>query len=148
MADTDEARLTGGCLCGAIRFEITGALSDIWTCHCSKCRKARGSAFHAGAMCRAADLRMLSGDDAITAYDAPSGYPTRFCRHCGSPAPLVFEQGGYAIVFAGTLDGATGKRLLHHIHVASKADWYEIHDDRPQHAEGFPGIEGMSERPR
>jgi hypothetical protein len=132
---------TGSCLCRAVRYEIDGRLSPIMLCHCSKCRKANGSAFHSGQLCRASRFRFVSGEDAVTEYRTPSGYTTRFCRHCGSPVPQLVED-GYVVVHAGALDEDPGTRPMCHIFVGSKAPWFEIADALPQHAEHMPRGEG------
>jgi hypothetical protein len=129
---------TGGCLCGAVRYEIDGRISPIWFCHCSKCRRARGSAFHAGAACRRKRFRFLQGEEAIAEYRMPSGYATRFCRTCGSPAPSFPEHTDLVTFPVGTLDGDPGSRPQRHIFVASKAPWYEIRDELQQFAEQAP----------
>src|SRR5262249_6800237 len=89
--------VTGGCLCGAVGYEIDGRISGIWYCHCSKCRKVTGSAFHPGALCRRAAFRWTRGEEEVAEYRSSSGYTTRFCRRCGSPAPS-FLPGGESVV--------------------------------------------------
>lgn len=51
--------LRGSCLCGGVRYEITGPLSGALNCHCSMCRKAHGAAFRSRARVRAADFRWV-----------------------------------------------------------------------------------------
>ncbi len=133
--------LTGGCLCGAIRFEIEGSISSIWLCHCSKCRRVTGSAFHPTALCHARDFRFACGEDQIASHRTASGYTTRFCRNCGSPVPAQLEGTDSLTLSLGTLDQDPGKRVVHHIFTASKAPWYEICDDLPQYAEHKPGTQ-------
>jgi hypothetical protein len=127
--------VTGSCLCGAVRYEIVGRISPIALCHCSKCRKANGSAFHAGALCRKTRFRWTSGEYAVGAYATASGYETRFCRRCGSPVPLLQPESEYAVLPTGALDQDPGSRPVHHIFVGSKAPWFEITDGLPQFAE-------------
>jgi hypothetical protein len=130
--------VSGSCLCGAVRYEIDGRISPIALCHCSKCRKANGSAFHSGALCRKTRFRWTSGEDAITAYQTESGYETRFCRRCGSPVPMFVADSQYAVLPAGALDQDPGSRPLRHIFVGSKAPWFEITDALPQSEEHGP----------
>jgi hypothetical protein len=127
--------VSGGCLCGAVRYEIDGRISPIALCHCSKCRKANGSAFHSGALCRKTRFRWVSGEDSICTYRTPSGYTTRFCRSCGSPVPSFQDPGEYVVLHAGALDQDPGSRPIHHFFVGSKAPWYEITGDLPRFAE-------------
>jgi hypothetical protein len=127
--------VSGGCLCGAVRYEIDGRISPIALCHCSKCRKANGSAFHSGALCRKTRFRWVSGEDSICTYCTPSGYTTRFCRKCGSPVPNFQDAGEYVVLHAGALDQDPGSRPIHHFFVGSKAPWYEITGDLPRFEE-------------
>lgn len=132
---------TGACLCDAVRYEIDeGALSPIWFCHCSQCRRARGTAFQPGAVCSRRKFRWLRGEDAIAEHRRPTGYRTRFCRTCGSPTPVFVEGTELVWIPVGTLDGDPGQRPVHHQFVASKAPWFEITDDLPCYDEFAPGM--------
>ncbi len=128
--------LAGGCLCGDVRYEIDGRISDIWLCHCSKCRKTSGTAFRAGAICRGAKLRWVRGQDSISEYRSASGYRTRFCRQCGSTVPSAGTE--YVWLPVGGLEGELESSPVHHIFVGSKAPWYEIRDALPQFDENAP----------
>ena len=61
--------VTGGCLCGSVRFEITGPIRNIVHCHCSRCRKAQGSAFATNGIMNAAGFSLPGGQDALTGYE-------------------------------------------------------------------------------
>jgi hypothetical protein len=127
---------TGSCLCGAVRYEITGRISPIVLCHCSKCRKANGSAFHSGSLCRPTKFRWVSGQDRINTFRTDSGYTTQFCRTCGSPVPSPPNAEGYVVLPTGALDQDPGSRPICHIFVGSKAPWWEIGDDLRRYDEG------------
>lgn len=127
--------LTGQCLCGDVRYEIDGKISPIWLCHCGKCRRSSGSAFHSSAVCRPEQFRWLQGEDSIREYVESPTYKTRFCGRCGSPVPALLEDFGRVFLHAGGLNEDTGRRVVHHIFVGSKAQWFEITDDLPQHDE-------------
>ena len=133
--------MNGGCLCGTVRFAIDGKISKIWFCHCSKCRKTTGSAFHPAALCRTASFRWECGEDQINQYQAPSGYRTRFCRHCGSPVPSDLGDGNAMVLSVGTLDDDPRSRPLRHIFVGSKAPWFEITDGLTQFDQHVPDPE-------
>jgi hypothetical protein len=130
----------GGCLCGAIRFEAD-SVPLISNCHCSKCRKAVGSAFRATACVPLAQFRVLRGEDQIQVYQ-PSGpgYSNAFCRRCGSNAPWVVEERQLALIPAGLLEDDPGVRPALHMFVGSKAPWWEITDAAPQFEEWVPGF--------
>ncbi len=133
---------TGRCLCGEVKYEIDGRVSPIWLCHCSKCRRANGSAFHAGAVCPPDQFRWVSGEGSISEYEDTPTYKVRFCTRCGSPVPSFLEHFKLVFVHIGGLDGDPGRQIVHHIFVGSKAPWFEICDDRPQHDEHKPQESG------
>ena len=133
MADV----IRGSCLCGGVRFELSGWLSPIWMCHCSLCRKRSGAASNAKLLAPKANLTWLAGGDLLQVYTSPRGWPTTFCRSCGSPAPQLHLGGGAYRVPAGSLDDDPGVRVESHIFVASKAPWDEIAGSAPQFQEGI-----------
>ena len=129
----------GGCLCGAIRFEIGGRISDVGQCHCSVCRKASGTGCTAVAVTASRSFRWLSGEDRATRFARPSGWSTSFCGVCGSPLPVLHENGKVYMVPAGLLDGSLELAVGQHIFVDSKASWDVIGDDAPRYAEFADG---------
>jgi hypothetical protein len=123
----------GACLCGTVRYRINGKISPIWLCHCSKCRRSTGSAFHASAVCPPEQFEWLAGEETIRDYEDTPEYKTRFCGRCGSPVPSFLESHGLVFLHAGGLDDDHGREIVHHIFVDSKASWFHIQDDKPQH---------------
>ncbi len=128
--------LRGSCLCGGIRYQVTGQLSGALNCHCSMCRKAPGGAFRTRARVKAVDFHLIQGEDLVTYYQSSPGTYRGFCRVCGSPILSKFEvdQAQYALPL-GALDDDPGVKPQCHVHVASKAPWYTITDDLPQFPE-------------
>ena len=129
-----EGRLTGGCLCGGVRYEISGRLSRASHCHCSMCRKHHGAAFGSYASVRRTEFRLTSGETLIARFTSSPGIERGFCRQCGST--LLWDAVGDPERFGlalGTVDGDPGVRPSLHIFTGSKAPWYEIADDVPQH---------------
>lgn len=128
--------LRGGCLCGDVAFEVRGPIQAIRNCHCSRCRKARAAAHAANLVVAAEGLRFTRGEERLAAYKIPEArYFTQvFCRTCGAKAPRVDLERRIAVVPMGALDDSPGRGPDHHIFVASKAPWFEIADDLPQHA--------------
>ncbi len=132
--------ISGGCLCGAIRFEIDAFVGPFELCHCSRCRKSSGSAFVSGIGVRARNFRWLRGPDSIRTYEAPvvehpPGYRSTFCGVCGSPAPDLVgttEEDDWIEVAAGTLDGDPVLRPDRHIFIECGSQWFEIADALPQ----------------
>ena len=132
--------LRGSCLCGGIRYEIEGDLGPIVCCHCSMCRKAQGTAFAANAPVETARFRLVAGEELLRTYASSPGKVRCFCSACGSPIYSRREAGpGVIRLRIGTLDSRIAARPTAHIHVASKAEWFDILDGLPQHPELEPG---------
>jgi hypothetical protein len=127
----------GGCLCGAVAFEITEPPSLARFCHCSRCRKARAAAFASNLFVTDSGLRFTRGASRVVSYKIPGArYFTQcFCGACGGKLPRVDPERKLAVVPMGALDSDPGIRPREHIFTASKAAWDEIGDGLPQHAE-------------
>ena len=125
--------ISGGCLCNAVRFEVRGPLGPVRYCHCSRCRRATGTAFSANSRVLSDDFSVTSGKDRITEYEMASGVFRGFCSRCGSPIYARLEtEPAYLRVRLGTLEGDPGVRPIGHVWVDSKAPWFEISDSLPQ----------------
>ncbi|MBF2761727.1 MAG: GFA family protein [Ectothiorhodospiraceae bacterium AqS1] len=123
--------IEGGCLCGIVRYAITGPLTSADHCHCSICRRQHGAAFSTYASFESGDFRWLSGEDAIKVHETETGAGWCFCRECGSSLAGT-ERGRITSITLGTVDGDPNIEPGLHIFVGSKAPWYEIADDLPQ----------------
>jgi hypothetical protein len=127
--------MKGSCLCGAVRFSLTGTPTAFDLCHCSRCRAASGSAFVAELECEPAQFAWISGEAFVKTYEAsvrnrPPGYRRTFCTVCGAPMPIV--DGDIIRVPAGSLEDDPGIRPQRHIFVNFKAPWFEITDSLDQ----------------
>jgi hypothetical protein len=130
-------RVTGGCLCGAVRFEISGPIRHIVHCHCSQCRKAQGSAFATNGIVSTSDFKLLAGADELTGYESTPGQTKYFCRTCGSPIlSKTASKPDQVRVRVGSIDSDIKERPEAHIFVGSRANWEEISGDLPQY-EGY-----------
>ena len=130
----------GSCLCGGVRFAITGKAGPIGQCHCSKCRKVSGTDGNAVFYTAVSSFRWLSGEDLVKYFFVPggNGWASAFCGTCGSPVPHTDRARKIYFVPAGLLDDDIGYRgYAAHIFVGSKAPWVCISDGAPQYAEGF-----------
>lgn len=127
---------TGGCLCGAVRYEVKGSLRDVVNCHCSMCQRLHGNF---GPHSKALKVNItITRDDGLAWYKTSEIAQRGFCRECGSGLfwePFDLDATG---IIAGTLDSPTGLKTLGHIFVAEKPDFYEIGD-------GLPQFEGSSD---
>jgi hypothetical protein len=120
-----------------VRVEISGKIGPVVYCHCSRCRKASGSAFGANADVRKQYWTWVAGEDLVREFESSPGIFRAFCGRCGAPiyarrpdAPDVLR------VRLGILDGDPERRSLAHFWVGSKAPWYEITDDLPRFEAG------------
>jgi len=127
------------CLCRAVRWDADGPLQMMSHCHCSRCRKAHGSAFatYVGAP---ADAVRLTGREHVGRWESSPGFFRYFCTRCGSVVPGDPWEG---LVFlpAGCMDEDPGERPAAHIFVGSRAPWFEIHDDLPRFDAYPPGVD-------
>jgi hypothetical protein len=137
--------IRGSCLCGDVRFRVSGAVLEMGNCHCSECRKAYGAAFGTVAVVAKDDFTYISGEELIQSFPQSARVNRYFCGNCGSPLPMVEEWDPLVGVPAGLLDDEPGARVSSHIFVGSKAPWWEITDSVPQHV-GYPPGEDLNER--
>ena len=133
--------LKGSCLCGGVRYEVEGELTQIGLCHCSMCRKASGTAFAANAPVPNAAFRLIAGFDLLRSYASSPGKQRFFCHRCGSPIYSKSEKYPELIrIRIGALDTPAGRTPDYHFMIGSKADWYEPpQDGRPRHGDVEPG---------
>jgi hypothetical protein len=122
--------LAGECSCGAVRYLVDDAFRYALNCHCSRCRKATGSAFKPFGGIELEKLRIVQGA-AETLRVGGEAHDVR-CRHCGSLLFSVVRRGAFAHVTFGTLVDAPTLRPTAHVYVESKAPWFEITDSLPQ----------------
>jgi hypothetical protein len=133
-------RPRGSCLCGAVAYVVEGEPVLARNCHCSRCRRARSAAFASNLFIGADGIRFSRGEELLSSYKVPEAerFTHVFCRLCGSSLPRIDRNRGVAVVPMGTLDDDPGMRPQAHIFVTSKAPWFTITDDLPQHAEYVP----------
>ena len=126
--------LTGQCYCRAVTYEVEDAFSYALNCHCSNCRRATGSAFKPFGGISIDRIRVTDGAGNVMTHGDDTGHDLH-CRTCGSLLYSVVRDGAFAHVTLGTLNDPPSIRPSAHIFVGSKAPWYQITDDLPQHDE-------------
>jgi hypothetical protein len=123
-------RAGGGCLCGAVRFEVRGDLAPVEICHCGQCRRFHGHVgAYTGAKRGALVFRKSAG---LRWYDSSDKARRGFCGICGSSLFYEGHAGTGVAIAAGAIDAPTGLATVRHIFVASKGDYYDIADGLPQ----------------
>jgi hypothetical protein len=124
----------GKCECGAVRYRVPDEFLYAANCHCSRCRAGTGSAFKAFAGIEREKLDIVRGGDTLLVWGVADANHSR-CGICGSLLYSVVRDGAYVHVAMGSLADEPSIRPSEHIHVGSKAPWFEITDDLPQNDE-------------
>lgn len=130
----------GQCNCGAVVFEISTDISEVFICHCSICRKSTGSNGIAVVVVDNDAFRWTQGRDQIVTWKSPAeNWHTSFCSVCGSPLPGINDESRMYVPAGLIIEGGESLKVTHHIWVDSKAVWDEIGDSGKQHRESFEG---------
>jgi len=132
--------LTGGCGCGAVRFEVTEPLVGSTYCHCTRCQHRTGTAASANARVAPGSFRIVAGEDRLRAWKPDRGSEKWFCGDCGSALfsrnPADETQVGVRL---GSLHSDPGIRPSAHIFATYAASWEPIPDDGlPRYPEARP----------
>lgn len=137
---TRERVASGSCACGRVHFELEGAPLIMMHCHCSRCRRARGTPYATNLAWKVDAVRYRVGEEMITDFDLPEAqfFGTTFCSHCGGFVPRRSLGRGVVIVPVGTLDTEPEITARAHQFVSAKAPWYDITDGVPQFADAAP----------
>jgi hypothetical protein len=122
--------LQGGCLCGAVRFEITAPFISAGYCHCTRCQRRTGTGSSANARVRSEGFRLLQGAERLRSFEPPAGAAKLFCTDCGSALfsgdPFTDRE---VAVRLGALDGDPGIRPNFRQFTDNAAAWEPIPDD-------------------
>jgi hypothetical protein len=122
--------LTGGCLCGGVRYEVTAPPASVGYCHCTRCQRRTGTAASAQARLAPGSFRITQGEELVRAYAPPDGFHKCFCSNCGSALWSIDpDDREVQSVRLGTLDGDPGLRPTFRTFVAFAAPWEPIPDD-------------------
>ncbi len=122
----------GGCLCGAVSFEVEGPLRPVIACHCTQCRKTSGH--HVAATAAPKSAVSIQGEDRIAWFSASPDARRAFCATCGSHLFWDRLDSESLSIFAGSLDGPLDLDIHSHIFCADKGDYYEITGEMPKFA--------------
>ena len=134
-----ELPLSGGCGCGAVRFEIDAPLTGALYCHCTRCQRRTGAAAGTTGRIQAGSLRIVAGEEQVRDWQPEGGMPKAFCGLCGSGVFARKADGEVVGVRLGAIDGDPGVRPSLHQFVAYAAPWEPLPDDRlPRHPERAP----------
>ena len=126
--------LAGKCFCGAVHYAVSDEFQYAMNCHCSNCRRTTGSAFKPFAGIEREKFAVTLGADGLLIYGSENTHDAH-CQKCGSLLYSVVRDGAWVHVAMGTLVDEPTIRPQRHIFVGSKAPWFTITDDLPQHHE-------------
>jgi hypothetical protein len=135
---------TGGCLCGAVRYRVSGPLRPVVLCHCSQCRRWTGHMAAATAV-RLADFA-LDNEDGLAWYRASAMATRGFCRACGSSLFWRGDGLDYVAILAGTLNGPTGLAIAQQIFCLDRGDYYPLDPAVPAYDQSGPRVGGWRSR--
>jgi len=135
-----DAPLTGGCMCGAVRYQVSATPEYAGYCHCTRCQRRTGGGASISARLRPGTFTIVEGEERIGVFAPADGFEKAFCTSCGSALfsrnPDDPDQIG---VRMGTFDDDPGVRPSYRQYVAYAALWDEIPDDGlPRYPESRP----------
>ena len=123
---SEQTTMTGGCVCGAVTWEIDGEPAKFLHCHCSRCRRTTGTG-HASNLIvpLSSEIRWTGSEDQRRSYKLTDAerYTTLFCKTCGSPLPRGGLSLGFAVVPAGTVSSELTIMPQARIFGNSRAAW-------------------------
>lgn len=120
-----EQTLHGSCLCGLLKFSVTGVPSRFYHCHCSRCRKSSGAGHSSNLFVEGGKLSWNGNMDDIRSYQLPEAkrFARTFCKQCGGPLPRELPAFNLVQIPAGTLNDEPNISPQAHIFQDSKAAW-------------------------
>lgn len=121
---------SGSCLCGSIRFTVSGGLEAPVACHCVQCRKQSGHFFASTNVKR--DHLQITEAENLSWFQSSAKVRRGFCSKCGSGMFWDPPAKDWTSIAMGAFDPPTSTSLERHIFVAEKGDYYELTDDLPQ----------------
>jgi hypothetical protein len=144
MQERQDLPLTGGCMCGAVRFELSERPLGALYCHCKRCQRRTGTAFSASALTVPGTFQITVGEQHVRSWRPPDdGWVKSFCAECGSQVYTSHrDDPQLRSVRMGVLDADPGIRPSAHQFTAYAAPWHAIPDDGlPRFPERLPSGE-------
>lgn len=135
------APYSGGCQCGAVRYEITGEPTGLTVCHCTDCQRQSASAFGMSLRVPTASVRFTKGTPKTFSFAGDSGRPKvgAFCPDCGTRLyHILAPTAPSTTIKAGTLDNPSAFKPVVHIWTRSKQPWVPIPDGMLQYEKSAP----------
>jgi len=136
-----EITVEGSCLCGSVKYRVTGEAKRFYHCHCGRCRKATGTGHASNLLVSPhSNIHWLEGEELLSHYKVPEAerFYNRFCKNCGSTMPRDVPELNAVIIPAGSLDCEPPISPQGHIFWDSRAEW-SCADELPVFSEYPPG---------
>ena len=134
--------LTGGCLCGAVRFRVTDKPIAAYYCHCTMCQKNGGGPFMAGATVPIEAFAFTKGGP--RAYESSPGFVRLSCGQCGSPLGFqAKDDPKFADFTLGCLDDPNIIKPESHQFTSTQVSWCQLHDDLPHYTEASDEVANL-----
>lgn len=132
-----QVTLKGGCLCGAVQYEVSGDPKRFYHCHCARCRKSSGTGHATNLMLTNAKLVFTKGESLLKRFKVPEAkrFTRQFCGECGSSVARFSPEIDAVVVPAGSLDSEPPIKPQARIFWDSRAAWSCDGDELPRHAE-------------
>ena len=127
---SDEGKITGGCLCGAVRYESTKQPHKVGYCHCRMCQRASGAPVAVGVYFHGDTFRFVQGKPKY--YRSSATVERGFCGKCGSRLIYRILGSDSISVEVGSLDHPGTTPPAYHIGIESQISWFEINDELPR----------------
>jgi hypothetical protein len=121
----------GNCACGAVKYQITGELSNATHCHCNHCRQTSGAPFITWIEVKSSDFQLLQGEPG--SFESRQKVARQFCKQCGTQLTYQnAEQLDYIYVTVGSLSDPNMIIPDKHIWCDRMLDWLELNDGLPR----------------
>lgn len=122
--------MTGGCLCGAVRYQADKPPLEVYYCHCRMCQRSSGNVVATWVQFPGEAFAMTRGEAKF--YRSSDVAERGFCEDCGTQLVVMgFEELEPVAVTAGSLDHPDNLRPEGHFGIESKVPWFTVHDDLP-----------------
>ena len=139
MTASPQTPLSGGCGCGAVRFEVRAPFESSRYCHCHRCQHRTGTSGGASARVPRAAVEFTSGVEQIRSWEPPGGMPKAYCVECGSHLFSGSLDEDFISIRLGAVEGDPGIRPEYHQWVSSAAVWEQLPaDGLPRYEEAGP----------
>lgn len=129
----EVALASGGCLCGNIRYEVTGDALGSMLCHCTMCQRFSGAPILEGTTFPSDAFRLLKGEPKF--YQSSAIAKRGFCPDCGSPIMfqgIIGSWVDWVVITTGSFDEPWRFPPTYHLGIESSLPWLKVVDDLPR----------------